>query len=91
MVLFIKEDHSLTDDITKVGPVDPSKQTSAIAAEGTDVPETLPSEGEDARNYGCYFNGNFHGNGHHVCSGGNLLRCYGSHYGQGTWKRVGQC
>ncbi|MCW9042796.1 MAG: hypothetical protein OQK05_05580 [Pseudopelagicola sp.] len=81
----------MTDDITKVGPVDPSKRTSAIAAENEEIAQTAAPENDEVRNYGCYFNGNFHGNLHHVCSGGHLLRCSGGHGGQGTWIKVGVC
>ncbi|MBR9843902.1 MAG: hypothetical protein GYB25_12125 [Rhodobacteraceae bacterium] len=64
----------MSDDITKVGPVDPDKRTSDIVQEES-------SESERAI---CYYNGVKFSTGARVCGANRVLLCQGN----GTWYRT---
>ncbi|HEY9148114.1 MAG TPA: hypothetical protein VIQ22_03805 [Gammaproteobacteria bacterium] len=69
----------------QVGAPDPEKRNSMILDEAAtdDLDGVDPDSVEFAT---CQFNGVSYGNGAHVCSGDELLRCE-----RGKWLRSGTC
>ncbi len=61
----------MSDDIPKLGPVDPDKRTSDIVQE----------ESGDAERAICYYNGVQFSTGARVCGAGRVLICQSN----GTW------
>lgn len=66
----------MTEEIKKVGPVDPDKHTSEI----------IPADEAEKDRMVCYYNGEEFSPGMYICSANRLLKCGGN----GMWINYGK-
>ena len=68
-------------EIPKVGPVDPTKESSPIEDGPRPEDSAVPDRGGD-----CWFNGTRYSHGEYICSNGHLLHCWNH-----RWFQEGSC